>query len=175
MQNYGEFFSDPSKKWLVINTIPHRETYACEHLVRQDFHVYCPMITKRIRHARSVYEASRPLFPSYIFVEYRPQRETWRPILGTYGVKSLVRTGDRPSLLCGSFIDDLRARECDGVIRKPATPLQVGQDVAVRGGPLDGLIGKIMELRDNERVLVLLNLLDQQTKTHLHADMLSPL
>jgi transcriptional antiterminator RfaH len=175
MQNYSEFFSSSSEKWLVVNTIHHREIYACEHLVRQDFHVYCPMITKRVKHARRAYDASRPLFPGYIFVEYRSQRETWRPILGTHGVKSLVRTGGQPSLLSGGFIDSLKARESDEIIRKPETPLQIGQDVAVRGGPLDGLIGKIMELRDNERVLVLLNLLDQQTKTHLHADMLSPI
>src|SRR5262245_23375997 len=108
------------KKWLVINTLPHRESYACEHLRRQEFHVYCPMITKRIKHARSVFDAPRPLFPSYVFVEHRPQLRSWRPILGTHGVKSLVRTGEQPGFLCGSFIDDLKARELDGVIRKPA-------------------------------------------------------
>jgi transcriptional antiterminator RfaH len=162
-------------KWLVVCTLTHRENYACENLMRQHFHIYCPMLTKRIKHARNVYDAPRPLFPGYIFVEYKPKLETWRPILGTYGVKSVVRIGEQPSLLCGSFIDGLKARETDGVIRKQASPLEVGQDVAIQGGPFDGLVGKVLELRDKDRVLLLLHLLDQQTKTHVRSDMLNPI
>jgi transcriptional antiterminator RfaH len=159
-------------KWLVVNTFTHRENYACEHLLRQDFRVYCPMITKHIKHARSAYDVPRPLFPSYIFVEH--QYRTWRPILGTQGVKSVIRTGEQPGLLCGSFVDALKARESDGVIRKPALPFRVGQSVTVQGGPLDGFVGPIIELRERDRVLVLLDLLDQQTRTSLRADSLRP-
>jgi transcriptional antiterminator RfaH len=162
-------------KWLVVNTQPRRESYACEHLIRQHFHVYCPMITARIKHARSVHDAPRPLFPGYIFVEHRADSPTWRPILGTQGVKSLVRTGEQPSLLDGSFIEGLKAREIGGVIRKPAVSLEVGQHVAVQGGPLDGFVGRIIEMRGKDRVLVLLNLLDQQTRTRVSADNLNPL
>jgi transcriptional antiterminator RfaH len=164
-----------SRKWLVVNTLAHQETYACEHLLRQNFRVYCPMITKRIKHARSVHDAARPLFPGYIFVEHRLQQPSWRPILGTRGVRSVVRTGERPSLLCGSFIEGLKARESGGVIRKPAAPLQVGQHVAVQGGPLDGFAGLIIELRENDRVLVLLDLLNRPTRTSVPADSLNPL
>jgi transcriptional antiterminator RfaH len=162
-------------KWLVVNTQPHRESYACEHLLRQRFHVYCPMITMRIRHARSVHDAPRPLFPGYLFVKHHLENQAWRPILGTQGVKSLVRTGEQPSLLCGSFIEGLKARELEGVIRKPDVPLRVGQRVAVQGGPLDGFVGLIIEMRGKDRVLVLLNLLDQETRTHLRTESLYPL
>jgi transcriptional antiterminator RfaH len=165
---------DGSGTWLVVNTRSHQEACASENLVRQEFHVYCPMISRRIRHARRAHDAPRPLFPGYIFVEHRPQ-QTWRPILGTYGVKTLVRSGDRPSVLASGFIDALKARELGGVIRKPAAALEIGQRVAVQGGPLDGLIGEIIALRDKERVLVLLDLLDRETRTHVRADMLSPL
>jgi transcriptional antiterminator RfaH len=132
------------------------------------------MVTKRIKHARVIQDVSRPLFPGYVFVEHRPQLQTWRPILGTHGVKSVVRTGERPSLLCGSFIDGLKACEVDGVICKPTAPLSVGQDVAVQGGPFHGLVAKIIELREKDRVLVLLDYLNNQTKVHLRSDMLTP-
>jgi hypothetical protein len=36
------------------------------------------MILKRIKHARRVYDAKRPLFPGYIFVERPAQRHLWR-------------------------------------------------------------------------------------------------
>jgi transcriptional antiterminator RfaH len=164
----------PSGKWLVINTHPHRETLALENLGRQSFHTYCPMIVKRVKHARKVQDVPRPLFPGYIFVAYAAGL-SWRSILGTYGVKSVVRNGEAPGLLDGGYVEAMRAREKDGVIRKPASALKVGQEVAIQGGPLDGLVGKIIELRDRERVLLLLNLLDQETKTNIPSDMLNPL
>lgn len=164
-----------SGKWLVINTQPHQESYACDHLSRQNFTIYCPMIAKRIKHARRVYDAPRPLFPGYIFVEHRLQHQAWRPILGTRGVKSLVRTGDQPNFLCGSFIEGLKARESDGVIRTFGIPLQVGQRVTVEGGPLDGFVGQIIELREKDRVLVLLDILSRPVRTSFPAESLNPL
>lgn len=133
------------------------------------------MISRRIRHARRAYDAPRPLFPGYIFVRHQPERATYRPVLGTHGVKALMRTGERPSLLSGGFVEGLRARESGGVICKPVDPLSVGQKVCVKGGPLDGLVGEILELREKDRVLVLLNLLDQQTRTQMSSAMLNPL
>jgi transcriptional antiterminator RfaH len=162
------------RKWLVISTLPHKEGQACEHLARQHFQVYCPMIMRRVRHARSASDEPRPLFPGYIFVEHRPEDRTWRPILGTQGVKAVVRSGEQPSLLCGNFIDELRAREVEGILRKPRDPLEVGQHVTVQGTAFSGLVGQIIELRDKDRVMVLLDLLDQQTRVQLRTDNLSP-
>jgi transcriptional antiterminator RfaH len=162
-------------KWLVANTLPHRESYACEHLARQNFQVYCPMITRRIKHARRVHDAPRPLFPGYVFVKHHVQGQRWHSILGTRGIKSLVRSGERPSELCGSFIEALKARETDGVIRRPERQLEIGQQVAVQDGPLDGLVGQIVELREKDRAIVLLNLLDQQTRTQLSTGSLAPI
>ena len=161
-----------NEAWLVINTQPNREAIAVEHLQRQEFEVYCPLFVKRIRHARKAYDANRPLFPGYVFTLLASERETWRPILGTYGVRSIVRSGATPAKISGSFVAALRAREVDGAVRKPESPFVNGQTVAVRGGSLDGLVGQILELRDNERVLVLLNFLNQQTKVHLSIDQL---
>jgi transcriptional antiterminator RfaH len=58
--------------WFVLSTHPHREAWALENLSRQQFNVYCPMIVKRVRHARRTYDALRPFFPGYIFVEHHP-------------------------------------------------------------------------------------------------------
>jgi transcriptional antiterminator RfaH len=158
--------------WLVLTTHPHRESLVIENLERQGFDAYCPMIVKRIRHARRTYDAPRPIFPGYVFAAYRDRLDQWRPILGTYGVRSLVRHGDSPCILPAGFVEGLRAREIGGVIQKPEQPFTVGQDVAVNGGPFDGLIGQIIEIRENDRVLLLLGLLNRQSKVQVDAKML---
>ncbi|MGB7916017.1 MAG: transcription termination/antitermination NusG family protein [Rhodomicrobium sp.] len=161
-----------ASNWIVLTTHPHREDFAIENLVRQDYEAYCPMIVKRIKHARRVYDAKRPLFPGYIFVERPVQRLLWRPLLGTLGVRAVVRHGETPALLPRGFVENLRAREVDGAIQKPEIPFKPGQSVAINGGPFDGLVGQILEIRESDRVLLLLNLLNQQTRVHVATKML---
>jgi transcriptional antiterminator RfaH len=167
-------FGTKNARWIVLTTKPCCESLASENLGRQGYIFYYPMTMRRIRHARKTYDAPRPLFPGYIFVELGASNR-WRPILGTYGVRSIVRNGEVPAVLPAEFVEGLKSREIDGAIRKPENPFQPGQAVAIRSGPLDGLVGQILELRENDRVLLLLDLLNQQAKVHVGADLLSPL
>ena len=158
--------------WMVLTTLPHREDFAIENIRRQDYEAYCPMIVKRIKHARRAYDAKRPLFPGYIFVERPTRSHLWRPLLGTFGVRSVVCNGETPSLLPSGFVESLKARDIDGAIQKPEMPFTPGQSVAINGGPFDGLVGQILEIRESDRVLLLLNLLNQQTRVHIETKML---
>lgn len=153
-----------STRWAVINTHPHREHIVIENLIRQNFEAYCPRELKRVRHARRVQDVLRPLFPGYVFAQIASELTMWRPILSTYGVRSLVRIGDQPALINGSFIDGLRAREVDGVVAKPASPYTLGQEVRLSGGPFDGLIGRIIEMCDKDRLVLLTSLLQQDVR-----------
>jgi transcriptional antiterminator RfaH len=159
-------------KWIVVATHPHREAFAIENLERQDYEAYCPMILKRTRHARRTYDVRRPLFPSYIFLSMTSG--DWHPVLGTYGVRTVLRNGDRPAILPPGFVENLRACEIAGVICKPEERLKPGQVVTINGGQLDGLIGRIIQIRDRDRVLLLLDMLNQKAKVHVDARMLTP-
>ncbi len=143
--------------------------------MRQEFQVYFPREIKRVRHARRVQDVLRPLFPGYIFAQVAPELTMWRPILSTIGVRALVRTGDRPALLDGSFIEGLRAREIDGVIAKPASPYRMGQEVRLNGGPFDGLIGRIIEMNDRDRLVLLTNFLQQTVRLKVMTTGVRPL
>jgi len=112
--------------WAAVNTQPHRERIALDNLERQGFASYCPFIRRRRSHARRVEEVLRPLFPGYLFVNVRSEQNCWRPILSTYGVRTLVRCGDQPSLVDARFIQALQAREVDGAIVRPAFACPVG-------------------------------------------------
>lgn len=158
--------------WIVLATHPHREDVAIENLNRQKYEAYCPMIVKRIRHARQAYDAKRPLFPGYVFVERPTDRGLWRPLLSTFGVRSVICTGEVPCLLPSGFVENLKAREINGAIQKPELPFRAGQAVSINGGPFEGLVGQILEVRESDRVLLLLNLLNQQTRVHIETNML---
>ena len=154
----------PATRWVAINTHPHRERVAVDNLVRQQFSVYCPTEIRRVRHARRVQDVARALFPGYVFAEVAPDLSLWRSILSTYGVRALIRYGDRPAFVEPGFIEGLRAREVDGVIAKPVTPYRIGQDVRLNGGPFDGLIATIIEMKEKDRLVLLMRLLSQDVR-----------
>ncbi|MFZ0571219.1 MAG: transcription termination/antitermination NusG family protein [Rhodomicrobium sp.] len=161
-------------RWIVAATHPHRESFALANLARQGFTAYCPMVTKHIRHARRAYDAPRPMFPGYVFVKYQAGLHQSRLILSTYGVRSLVRYGEAPASLPEGFVENMKARESSGVIATSGSTFEPGQEVAVTGGPFDGLIGRIAGIEERGRVLVLLDLLNQQAKVRLLARGLQP-
>ncbi|MBL8564808.1 MAG: transcriptional activator RfaH [Hyphomicrobiaceae bacterium] len=160
---------------MVVTTHRSREEYAAQNLERQGFTVYYPRIIKRVSHARRTYDTARPLFPSYLFVAHSAvEGSRWRTLLSTFGVRAVIRSGENPSLLTHAFVASLKAREVEGVLRLPEKPFAIGQEVRIQGGAFDGLVGTILELRENQRIVVLMRLLNQQSKVLLTADGLSP-
>lgn len=156
------------KNWIVVSTHPHREGFALQNLQRQDFESYCPLIIKRLRTRKGAIDVRRPLFPGYLFVHVEPEMARWRPLASTYGIRSIVRCGERLSFIDDSFVAGMKAREVDGVIGRPQSPFQIGQEVRIAGGPFDGLIARILEMDDKDRLVVLMALLNGEVKLKLH-------
>jgi transcriptional antiterminator RfaH len=159
--------------WIAVNTNPHREHIVLEHLHRQALAAYCPMIRKHRSHARRIETVLRPLFPGYLFVQASPDLK-WRPILTTHGVRTVVRTGEDPSLVDDAFIAGLKARELDGAVVRPPSPYRIGEEVRIAGGPFDGFIATILQLDETDRLLVLLDVMHRGIKVKLSRDMVTP-
>jgi transcriptional antiterminator RfaH len=159
--------------WLVVNTQTHREAIAANNLRKQGYEVYAPVVRKQTRHARRVYEVAAPLFPGYVFVQWRDCNMRWRPILSTVGVRTIVCNGDEPSSLSETVIEALKIREKDGVIVRPASPRNVGHIVRLARGPLEGIAGEIIALGEKDRLVVLMSLLNRPIKVTVSEDQLA--
>lgn len=160
--------------WIVVNTHPHKEALAAANLRNQGFGTYCPVVRKRVRHARATRDVLRPLFPGYVFVDSGPASGLWRPVLSTVGVRALVRSGDEPGRLDGRFIAALRAREQDGVVVAPAQAYHEGQTIQITDGPFDGTVATIIGLAERDRLVVLMDILNRPVRVHLDARQVSP-
>lgn len=161
-------------RWVAVNTHAHREDLALDNLARQGFNVYCPMIRRRVRHARRTSDVLRPLFPGYLFTQIDVSLQRWRPIESTYGVRALVRCGDRLSFLENGLIESLKMREVNGAIARPEEPYRLGQQVRMRGGPFDGLVATIIAMDEKDRLTVLMDLLNQSVKVKVATTDIGP-
>lgn len=160
--------------WLVVNARPNQERIAVEHLKRQDFEPYCPMIGRLVRHARKSEIKARPLFPGYLFVKMDAGHRRWRAILSTIGVRQLVHFGDTLGRLDDSFVEGLRQCERDGLIVPPIERYTVGQDVEIKMPAFEGVIGKILAIDEASRITVLIEMMRRSVKLKLTADNLVP-
>jgi transcriptional antiterminator RfaH len=157
--------------WYAVHTRPQSETKALENLLRQGYHAYLPRYRTQIRHARRLHGVLRPLFPRYLFAGLDRGAMPWRPILSTFGVSDVVRAGDEPMPVAAEIVERLREQEGAGAFEAlvQRRKLRVGELVRVSAGAFEDMVGRLVELRDQDRAVVLLELLGRKVATRLDA------
>lgn len=152
--------------WFVARTQSNRERWAAENVLRQGYVPYLPMLLetghtkqggRRVKVARS-----RPLFPSYLFVQTEGQ---WRFLTGTFGISNVVMvTNDRPAMVTDREINRIKGTEVDGMVCLPKDPDQFvpEQPVRLTAGAFSGHKGLFQGYSDAERVRVLLDFLGRK-------------
>ncbi len=157
--------------WVAVCTQPNREMLAVDNLRRQGYEVYCPMLAKTRSHARKVELVRRPLFPGYVFVSLEVMLQGVCAIHSTFGVRHLVKFGDKPARLPHNFITALRACEIDGVI--PPLPIEQalpqGSRVLIKDGVFKDLMATVLSCPAQDRVVVLLDMLKRSVKAGVPA------
>jgi transcriptional antiterminator RfaH len=160
--------------WYAVHTQTHAEAKAVGNLLRQGYRAYLPRCRVWISHARRRQLVSRPLFPRYLFAGVDEPAMRWRPILSTFGVSDLVRAGDRPAPVRDEIVEAIRAREQDGAYDglDPRRRLQPGDLVRITAGAFADVAGRLLELHDDDRVIVLLELLGRTVRAQLAGNMI---
>jgi transcriptional antiterminator RfaH len=155
--------------WYAVYTRPQAEAKALENLLRQGYAAYLPRYRTEISHARCRQTVLRPVFPRYLFAGVDRAGRRWRPILSTAGVSDLVRAGDEPMPVAFEIIEALREQESAGVFDRLARrrSLRLGELVRITAGAFEDMIGRLVELRDQDRVVVLLEVLGRTVRTQL--------
>ena len=164
-----------SSLWFVAETLPRAEARAQMQLHRQDFRCFLPRLRRSRRHARRVEQVLSPVFPGYVFVSFDPDRDPWRAINGTLGVKRLVGPAEgRPQPVPDDVMQALFGR-CEGDLMVHAIDdLAPGQRVRLLSGPFAECIATIEAMDDKGRVAVLLEMLGKAMNLRVPAAALGP-
>jgi transcriptional antiterminator RfaH len=164
----------PNERWYVVQTKPREESKAVFNLERQDFSVFCPRISKIVRHARTVSKVMTPLFPNYVFLAMDIATTQWRKINGTFGVSHLIVQNESPQPVPGGVVEALRLRMNEmGVVDLTQT-FRVGQKVRIDTGAFADWVGTLEHLDAKGRVLVLLDMMGRGVPVQLHASEIAP-
>jgi len=155
--------------WACAQTEPRREAAAQHLLGLAGYQTYLPRLRllRPSRGGRKI-ETRPVLFPSYLFVWIAAGWWTarWCP-----HVVRLLTAGDGPMHVPAAVVDEIKARERDGLVELPKPPgLKPGDRVRVLAGPFEGHLALYSGMRPRERVLVLLALLGSERLVELAKD-----
>jgi transcription antitermination factor NusG len=107
------------------------------------------------------------LFPRYLFAGVDRSWMPWRPILSTVGVTDVVRAGEEPTAVPPEVLAAIREREELGAFDRldPRQSMSLGNQVRVTAGGFGDMVGRLVELRDHDRVVGLLELLGRAVRS----------
>lgn len=148
--------------WYLVHCKPRQDERAEEHLMRQGYACYRPRLARErlLRGRRQIVVES--LFPGYLFIELHPEAN-WSPLRSTRGVNRLVRFGDYPLQVPSSLIASLQQRT-----QPESQPLlQPGDRVRVVEGSFAELDAIFLSMDGEERVVLLMNLLNRGQRLSL--------
>lgn len=154
-------------RWYVVRAKTGRESAAQTHLVRQGFMTFLPMHWRVIRHARKRTAIRSAYFPGYLFTRINPLVHRWRCIDSTHYVLGLIKANDRPIPVPAGLVEAfLEATGEDGVLRAPEA-LALGAKVRVTRGPFLDQLATVEKLTGQDRVRVLISLLNRQVQVDI--------
>lgn len=154
------------RRWYLAHTRPKAEQRAVVHLMHQGIGVYLPRYLAPRSHARRRDWVEKPLFPGYLFLHLDLERDYWRAVRSTVGIRTLVSAGDQPIAVAEEIIRDIKAAEDERGFISPSCgrTFHPGDPVRIVEGPFLDVAGLFACKSDEERVIVLLDLLGRQVK-----------
>ena len=150
----------PHAPWFLVHTYSGREQVAVTNLERQGISTFLPTSLKSIRHGRRTKTIETAYFPAYLFVTFDWLNDPWRSINYTFGVRRLVSFNDRPAQVPPDIMAHLLSRSSDDGLMLAPPALVPGDNVRITVGPFAGHLATIDTLTSDQRVRLLINLME---------------
>ena len=164
--------------WYCIHTKPKKEKLV-EHYLQNELGLatYYPRLKRKKTIRRVRREVLEPLFPRYLFCKL-DLAESYRAV--TYGrdVIGVVSTGNRPTEVSDQTIEQIRdwAGPENDIISIEPEPIKTGDRIRITEGPMQGLEAIFIQgTSKEERVSILLDLMETQAKVEIDRGQIEPM
>ncbi len=156
--------------WYLLQTKPNAHSIAREHLKRQGFNVFLPLIIKTTRKHRKFLYANVPLFPGYLFMGSAANPIPWKSVNGTKGVTRAVTLDGVYRPVSIHIINGLQSRcDDDGVIQM-LDDIVTADRIKIERGPFAEFVCTVDQIKDDQRAWVLIDIHQQQKRAEVSLD-----
>jgi transcription termination/antitermination protein NusG len=158
--------------WYALRVKPRFEKLVHEHLERKGYEAFLPSYLSRNRWSDRVKQVRLPLFSGYTFCRFDVNARL--PILITPGVQFIVGVGRSPVAVEPSEIETIRLAVNSGQPIRPWPFINVGQRVEIERGPLQGLCGIVLRVKNIDRLIISVSLLMRSVAVEIDHESVRP-
>jgi transcription antitermination factor NusG len=179
MNNFNPMFcadpksTEPALMWYALQTRSNSERLVYRVLDEKGYELFLPMYSEQRRWSDRVKQINIPLFPGYVFC--RLDSHNRLPILQSPGVVRIVGNGNLPIPIAEEEIEAVKNVVKSTLPYIPWPSLVPGHRVVVDRGPLMGLQGVLLRVRQGHRLVVSINMLQRAVAVELDASWVRPL
>ena len=148
--------------WYLVQCKPRQDERAEENLQRQGYDCSRPTCRREKLVRGQLRFTQESLFPGYLFI-HMPQGANWAPLRSTRGVARIVAFGGRPLAVSHDLIIQLQERANTHAI----AAYNPGDKVTILDQGFAGIESIFMTMDGEERVILLINLMNRQQQISL--------
>ena len=143
--------------WFAVQVVPQHEHRVSTYLRDKGHEEFLPTVRTRRQWSDRSRLRERPLFPGYVFC--RVQRSSFGSVLSTPGVYRIVSFGGHAYPISDEEMLSLRRVADSGRDISSVPYFSLGQKVCVAHGPLSGLDGIVVRIKNRHRLVISIDLL----------------
>ena len=151
--------------WYLLNTKPNAHNIASTHLKRQGFKIFLPLMIKTSKRAGKFVDETIPLFPGYLFIGTELDQIPWKSLNATRGISKVVTLDGNYRPIDPNIVESIKFRCNQSNILQTVDRISLGDRVRIERGPFSDFVCNVDKIAGQERVWVLINILQQKTRT----------
>lgn len=155
-------------RWYAVRTRSRFEAKTSASFREKGFAEFLPTYQSRRQWSDRVKEVRLPLFPGYVFCCFDASDPY--PVLNTPGVVHIVSAGNTPLPVNDLEIQAVRRICTTHFTAAPWAEPVSGRRVVIARGPLKGIEGTFVRMKDEYRLIVSISLLRRSVSTELNLD-----
>lgn len=159
---------EPALQWFAVHTHSHCESRVSSYLEAKGMANYLPAREEVHQWKDRKRKVSVPLFPGYLFIQM-PEGAPWLPVLQVPGVVQIVGHGTQPQAISDAEIESVRLAVSSRAGCWTYPYLTEGSWVLVKRGPLKGLEGYLVRVKNQARVVITVHALAQAVAVEVDA------
>ena len=164
--------SDADLRWFALRVRPRHEKSASQFLETLGYELFCPTFTRKHTYGTRVRVFQLPLFAGYVFCRFDVTHRL--PVLKAPGVVSIVGLGRTPIPIQEDEINSLRMVVSTELPVEPHPFVDVGESVEITAGPLSGIVGTVIRVKDAWRIVLSITLLRRSVLVEVDPSKLVP-
>jgi transcription termination/antitermination protein NusG len=159
--------TEPVPAWYAIWTRSRHEQVVKDQIAKKGYDAFLPTIARWSRWKDRKKKIDWPLFPGYCFARFDPNHRL--PILTCSGVVSIVSFDGEIAPIPEHEIEGIRRLVESDLQYDPCPLIREGMMVEVTGGPLKGVIGRLVRKGAHARLVLAVDLIGQAVSVEVDA------